>query len=250
MAVLNKNIFVFLPCLLLSCTHPDREAVFTAHCGEHTLHLEKVSSGKGECYVEILYDDEKISNNHDDGFFSKTPYEATVYGTAEVLYFDTIHPPSNGQDTLKPLTENKIIFYMSPRKLTLRKFRSFSLCAQANLAAIQKAIDQNFPSPDAFSMAGIVYGNKKDFTARYESDKNNAIEIAPDGSIVHINKDRGMTFYSTNGLGESVAPGRRIAIEDTNQITMQQIKAYRNIKTGRSITADFAFYYDLRFKSR
>ncbi len=130
------------------------------------------------------------------------------------------------------------------------QFRSFCLCVQANLTAMQKAIDQNFPPADAIRMTGVVYGNKKDFTARYESDRNNAVEIAPDGSIVHINKDRGMTFYSTNGLGESVTPGRRIAIEDTNQITMQQVKTYRNIKTGRSITADFSFYYDLRFKSR
>ncbi|HRP55551.1 hypothetical protein [Agriterribacter sp.] len=81
-------------------------------------------------------------------------------------------------------------------------------------------------------------------------EKVNAIEIAPDGSIVHINKDRGIIFRSTNGLGESVAPGSRIAIEDTNQLTMQQIKTYRNIKTGRSITDDFILYYDLHFKSR
>lgn len=84
----------------------------------------------------------------------------------------------------------------------------------------------------------------------YKNVAGEIIEILPDGRIYRIDSERGITTKICDDKGPIlVMPAQRIAITDTLQITMDQLKGYYN-ENGRSIAEDFELYIDIRPQGR
>lgn len=84
----------------------------------------------------------------------------------------------------------------------------------------------------------------------YKNVAGEIIEILPDGRIYRIDSERGITTKIYDDKGPIlVMPAQRIAITDTLQITMDQLKGYYN-ENGRSIAEDFELYIDIRPQGR
>ena len=238
---------------LQSCSQK-RGKKFAINCANHPLELAHVEytrfDAKGQ-YDELWYNQKKVVKINNENLNNGKPYTPGIYGNAPWQYFDTVaHAYRSRPNDSSALTKIRFMIYLDTANFTTREFNELAKCLEENMPSLQKVIDSNAGHYTVYQIGGLVYGNEKDFTGQYENEKNYVIQISPDGSIVHISYDRDMTITSSNGLGERVMmPGSRIAVADTNQITMKQLGNYRNKKTGRSIGTDFKLYYDIHPQS-
>lgn len=178
------------------------------------------------------------------------PYSPDVFGTAAWHYIDTTvrywqHPAAQ-----KPYPKLQVMLYINTAEWTPAEFEQLYECLKEHGKAME-AVMEKTREFQVYQFGGIVYGDEACFTQRYELRKGDFYEVRPDGHVQHISEGRHFKDISGQGLAMNVEmPGRRILIEDTSKITVEQLSAYRNAVTGHPMSSDYNFYTSLQPKVR
>lgn len=231
----------------------DHKTVVTLKCNGQSLSLISVNStkfGTETRYLIIRYQNKPIAVLDDEHINKGLPYSSDVYNHWPLQYIDTVTHYDALPDNGGFRRQLKCVLYIDPGEFSENEFIEIANCLQENYVVFQKGIDGLREDKQPFQIGGLVYGSEDEFIKRYDNGARQSLEIFPDGRIAYISWERGIRSTIYNDKGPLIVmPGKRMAITDTLQMSVKQLKDYRN-DLGKSITVDFDVYVDIRPQGR
>ena len=205
---------------LSSCSRPESELIWEGTCDHHRLAIYRDSHPRFDVTSyshRYVFDDISFRFDQSD-VFHEIPYDEDVYGDAEWWLLP-------GSDNAIDAREVKqAMLYVPPDQITEVQFKELAECLEILSAEYGPVLaNQSYLLP--YRVAGVVRGEEDQFVERFYRNKNDVLEIDPDGTVQFV-RDGSL---SPMGLESKVKmPGRVLVIHSPTLTTPDSLREYRN----------------------
>lgn len=216
------GISLLVVILLSSCSRPTSELIWEGTCDQHRLAIYRDSHPRFDVTSyshRYVFDDISFSLDQAD-VFHELPYDEDVYGDAAWWLLPGSDQAGDSQQV------KQAMLYIPPEVISEVDFKELAECLELLSTEYGPVLaNQSYLLP--YRVAGVVRGEEDQFVERFFRNKDDVLEIDPDGTVQFV-RDGSL---SPMGLESKVQmPGRVLVIHSPTLTSPDSLREYRNSK--------------------